>query len=251
MIYFLAEYCLNSLNGNFFESAEQLIKSKQEHAFYAPFASLYIAIIGSNTFDISIVFSQIMFLYNLFHKIDQKFNLLMNYVFQDQKGHLYNKIFTLSNLFPIIPFAITMSLHLGYISVSNKYKSLLSRILYSIVNHISRLIFKNSLVAFLFSFLMNYILMDVFVKLHQISKLKASSIILSFSGTYFFLKTFQKLSISSKIGLEVFNFDLNNIFEKNVIFSYTIFVLFWMSSYYLQHLLGFCISFFVSKKKRF
>lgn len=251
MIYFLAEYCLDSLNGSFFQSAQALLDSDCNDSFYAPFIALYVAIIGFNTLETSIVLSQFMFLYKLFHSIDKQFVSLIKLVFSNQENPIYIGIYNLVYHIPVIPLIISISLHIAYVSITNKSRSLLSRILHSITRSLVCLIFTNIILCALVVFIINYILMDIFTKNYLAVKLRASAMLLSFCGVYFFVKTYKKVYLFSNcIRIDfVFTVEYSHPLLKQVVMSYLIFIFLFAASFYLQLIVARILKKVVKKKK--
>lgn len=268
MIYFLAEYCLNSLNESFFKSAEEILNSSYAHVAYIPSICIYIALVGVNTFDISIVLSQILFLYNLFSKIDAKFEKLIqtalspenndtinnNAVLRTAFGNdrLYKHVHSFISHVPVVPVIISMSLHIAYVSPTNKFRSLFGRILYSIVAHIGSSLFTNPVIRNVFEFILSYFMMSFISKFYLSSRLTTASLILAFSGTYFFTKTYSKSEFfASFISHQfVFKLNLHKFPGKSCVLSYIGFVIIFMTSFLFQRLVGLLFSLLVGKKKK-
>jgi hypothetical protein len=184
MIYVLAEFCLNSLNDTFYSSTKQLQTSNILHIKYSPLLSIYILVLGFNSINLSVIFSQILFLYNLFYKIDINFINLIK----------INTDLTIIEYIPIIPLFIAISLNCAYITDINRYNSLISRILYTLSHSIINSIFtwNNILVIKLLELAFSFLVLLIFSKLYLLSPLKTSAIVFSFTGSYFFLKTYFK-----------------------------------------------------------
>lgn len=251
MIYFLAEYCLNSLNGTFFSSAEALQESNLEYTKLAPLGSLYIIFIGANTLNVSVVLSQLMFLYHLFHSIDCKFGqLVKNTVIRDTV--LSRCIHTFVSYVPIIPLLISLSLHGAYISYSNKCKALFTRILYSLCQQIVVLMLdiaaslaKNAVlrepsISMPLNFCLNYLFVNLFSVFYRASELMASALVLSFGGTYFFLKTYAKSPLLGSVTTHEFSFlkDLASSGVSDMLISYLVFALIFSMSILSQKLIN-------------
>ncbi|ELA42177.1 uncharacterized protein VICG_00820 [Vittaforma corneae ATCC 50505] len=267
MIYFLAEYCLDSLNESFFKSVQEILNSNYAHVSYIPSICIYIALVGVNTLDISIVLSQILFLYNLFNKINIKFEKLIQTTLSSEKNTsisnsdafrsifdrdgLYRHVHSFISYVPVIPIIISMSLHIAYVSPTNKFRSLLGRILYSIVAHIGSSLFTNLIIRSVFEFVLSYFVMAFISKFYLLSKYKTASLILAFSGTYFFVKTYRKSEFFASFMTHqfVFGLDFYKLPEKNTILSYIGFFIIFMASFLFQRLIGLLFNFLIGKKK--
>jgi len=233
MIYSLAEYCLNCLNGTFFKSADTIMASNQKYASYAPYVSIYVALIGVNTLDISVVLSQIMFLYNFFHKINESF---IGYVNKTFPGSYPETIIH----FPIIPVLMAVSLHIAHISPAKKCRSLLSRILHSTVSHTISILFNDSTFTWALNFVLSYVIVTVFLKFYSSQKFHLSALILAFCGTYFFLKTYTKSPILEQVLRIDANFNINpkELPSTQSLVLYCTFLLIMGISFLTQRIIG-------------
>lgn len=252
MIYFLAEFCLNSLNGTFFDSTTKLEKSISPHTKYVPLVSLYILIVGFNTLNISVVLSQLLFLYNIFHSIDQTFiKVIKELVFQNNTYIGYS-IMNLIKTLPIIPLFISLSLNGAYVSYSNRCNSLLSRILYTMSAYISNCIFEEFIIIKMFEFALSYLVNSLFSKFYVISQLKTSALIFSFSGTYFFLKTYHKNASFAFLNGKrfFFSFNLQKLPSNSDLESYLAFLVLFLISFLSQMLIRSAILKLAKKSKR-
>lgn len=252
MIYFLAEFCLNSLNGTFFESTTKLQKSLLPHARYAPFVSLYILIFGFNTLNVSVVLSQLLFLYNIFHTLDETFIRVTNELINKKENPIGSIIMKIIKNIPIIPFSISLCLNGAYISYSNRVNSLLSRILYTMSAYICNSLLEEFIVVKICEFGLSYLVNNLFSKFYLVSELKTSALIFSFSGTYFFLKTHQKNAFFSFMKQRKFNFSFK-FFEfpsNDELESYLIFMLIFLISFLTQMLIRSMILKIARKNKR-
>lgn len=261
MIYSVAEYFLDSLNSSFFESAKAILENNHAHLAYAPYIALYIALIGVNTLDISIVLSQILFLYNLFSKVNTKFDQFVKKTLSPENtkdlpdilinSGVFDKLQQFLGYIPVIPFIITISLHIAYISPSNKFRSLFSRILYSCVAYLSFSIFSNQILIYGFSFITSYILSFYINRLYLTFKYTVVSFVLAFAGTYFFLKTYTKSPFFSSLISHEFLFNFNFFVDssENVWFSYVIFIVLFLISISFQRLIKILIQ-LISKKQK-
>lgn len=222
MIYAIAEYCLNHLNGTFFDSINSILNSKREYINLIPQASLYIAFVGINTLDTSVILSHSMLLYSLFHRIDESFT----YYFH-------------SNI-PLVPLFFSFVLHQAYISPINKCVSLLNRILYSTVSLLTDLIISNAILRIAINFTITSLIVHLFSRSPY--KYYLASLILSFCGTYFFLKTYKKSEVfESMIEYEI-------LFDGGIK-SYILFISMILGSFCTQILIGYIIFKISSKKK--
>lgn len=232
MIYFLAEYCLDSLNGSFFDSAETIMNSHYAHVTYIPMLCVFIALVGVNTLDLSMVLSQILYLYNLFNTMNSKFEGMVMSRFtgplQNVQGTVVNLqalgryIRVFINYVPVIPILICLSLHVSYISPRNKFRSLVSRIFYSVITYFCRTIITHVTGASIAGFILTYICMQLATRQYSVSKFTSLSLVLAFSGVYFFMKTFRKSPMFNKwISHDfIFKSDLKSMPERDVLLSY-------------------------------
>jgi hypothetical protein len=268
MIYFLAEYCLDTLNGNFFESVKSLLDSNYAHVNYIPIVSIYIAFIGVNTLDISIVLSQILFLYKLYSQINIKFENLVqatlspenstfindynyiSYFFTDNE--IYNSIHTFISYIPIVPIIISISLHVAYISPLNKFKSLMNRVVYALVVYISRSLFSNPFIRPIFEFFLTNAIVIYASGFYSTFHFLAPCLVLSFSGVYFFLKTYTKSTYFSGLFFDEFKFNIkfNRLPTPEETYSYVVLTVLIMLSFIIQQIIGILISFLFSKKSK-
>lgn len=220
------------MNGTFFQSAETMNNSKYDHVAYIPIVAIFVATVGVNMLDVSVILAQILFLYNLFNSINYKFEELIA-----SGSILFPKFFI--NQVPIIPIVISMSLHIAYISPASKFKSLISRILYSVTYYTVTAALGENTRALIITFIVNYVLMQIFSRLYLSFRWQTLSVLLAFSGTYFFLKTYNHSRILSSFSSRVFDFSLerSGIFNTDSLISNAIFFLLSAISLSLQLLI--------------
>lgn len=252
MIYFLAEYCLNSLNGTFFSSAGTILKSDLEYTKLFPLGSLYVGLVGINTMNVSVILSQLMFLYHLFYSIDYRFGQFVRSTIA-RDTILSQCINTLVSYIPIVPLLISLSLHSAYISYSNKCKALLTRILYTlcqqvvqtVLNIVSNLcsnaVLRMPFISMPLNFCLNYLLVHTFSIFYRTSERMASASVLSFAGTYFFLKTYTKNPLLCTLVPQECSFP-TNIANTSTLMPYALFGLLFVISILSQKLIGMAIT---------
>lgn len=233
MIFFLAEYCLNSLNGTFFDSANEICSSSFKYSSYIPFISF----IGINAMFVSLIFYHFIFLYHLFHKVDSFFlDFVKNLIDVDA-------LVVFLNYVPLISLIMASSLHYTYISNTNRFNSCLIRILHSLCEYVCRTIsifiisnvimlyespeYVKSYYAFVLTkalvFSANYLISIVFLKLYQAHNIITSALVFSFGGTYFFMKTYTRSPILSKYFDIRFKFDVKQHNIKDILVSFLVF----------------------------
>lgn len=252
MIYFLAEFCLNSLNGPFFNSVDKLQLSTESHARFAPLVSIYVLIFGFNTVNVSVVFSQLLCLYNLFESIDKtSIRLVKNMISYDDSRFERLVMKLITNIF-MVPLFISLILNGTYITKANKCNSLLSRILYTLSSHIAKLVVKDFIIVKISEFTLSFIVNSLFSKFYLLSELKTSALIFSFIGTYFFLKTHSKNNAFAYLaGREFeFSFNLSELPPKNVLESSIAFLLLFLVSFMSQILVRNLVLKIAKKAKR-
>lgn len=252
MIYFLAEFCLNSLNGTFFDSINQIKSSTLLHAKLAPYVSIFVLMFGFNTVNISVIFCQLLFLYSIFHRMDNAFIEIIENLLLKEKSSFTHVITKIIQNIPIVPLFVSLNLNTAYITDSNKVNSLLSRILYTMSSYFSNSLLSGFISIKILEFAISFTVHSLFSKFYLTSQLKTSALIFSFSGTYFFLKTHSKSDAFGILNGKEFNFSLklNETPSMDLIGSWIAFGVLFMTSFMSQMLIRYLISKLANIKRK-
>jgi len=93
--------------------------------------------------------------------------------------------------------------------------------------------------------------MQLFSRLYTSSRFTILSLVLAFSGTYFFLKTYRLSQTLSGLSTRVFDFSisLNTLFKKDVIVSNLVFIIVFSVAFITQRLIGVVLNKLTTKVK--
>jgi len=260
MIYYVAEYCLNSLNGTYFQSADAIKNADISFPQFFPLTAIFIAFIGINSSTASFILSELLFLYNLFQQVNNAFRYFVTKSILDytQKYDCINKWTSLFfSCVPFLPIIMCWILDLAYISNSNRCKAFLARILYSLGEYATDLIlercyglfvedfvamieniflFKKKVIAKILNFNLNYLVSYIFSRYYLKYQTEVSALLYSCTGSYFFLKTYSMSSFLSSFIDYKFNFSVmdKKCGIKNLAVSYAAFFTFVFTSFLYQ-----------------
>lgn len=187
MIYSVLEFCLNSVNGPFYGTPEHIVGCGWHWAFVLPYLSLYVAFVGVKTPLISFMTAQTLLLFRLISMAD----LAATEAVGARTVHNSPLNLVLRVLLSpvLVSVGVTYLLHVFYQIRFRRSIAIAGRVSHAICSLLTRVVISGRIEVLIMNFLFNKILSQICMRVYIRHKGTFCTVIFSFIGTYYFLKT--------------------------------------------------------------